>query len=59
MIFDVHRQPLDGRVERRAFWHSPRQQHAVIFEAEVVVKMAGEVFLDAEEAVGLLGRRSP
>ena len=49
MIFDVHRQPLDRRVERRALRHRPRQQHAVVFEAQVVVQMAGQVLLDAEE----------
>ena len=42
------------RVERRTLRHGPRQQHAVVLEAEVVVKMAGEVLLDAEEAIGFL-----
>ena len=49
MILDVHRQPLRLRVERRPFRHRPRQQHAVVLEPEVVVQVAGQVFLHAEE----------
>ena len=30
-------------------WDGPRQQHAVVLEAEVVVQVAGEVLLHAEE----------
>ena len=57
MILDVHRQPLRLRVERRPFRHCPRQQHAFPFEPEVVVEMAGEVLLHAEEQP--LSRASP
>ena len=49
MILDVHREPLGLRIERRALRHRPRQQHAVVLEPEVVVQVAGEVLLDAEE----------
>ena len=49
MILDVHREPFGLRIERRALRHRPRQQHALVLEAEVVVQMAGEVFLHAEE----------
>ena len=49
MIFDVHGEPLRFRIERRAFRHRPRQQHAVVLQAEVVVQMTGEMFLNAEE----------
>ena len=49
VILDVHRQPLDRRIERRALRHGPREQDAVVLEAEVVVQVAGEVLLDAEE----------
>ena len=50
VILDVHRQPLVGGVDRRALRHRPRQQHAVVLDAEVVVQRGGEVFLHAEEA---------
>src|SRR6187455_43183 len=54
MILDVHRQTLGLWIERRAFWHRPREQHPVVLEAEVVVEMAGQVLLDAEEERGAL-----
>ena len=50
VILDVHRQPLVGGVDRRALRHRPRQQHAVVLDAEVVVQRGGQVLLDAEEA---------
>ena len=49
MILDVHREPLRLRIERRSLRHRPRQQHAFVLEAEVVVQVAGEVLLHAEE----------
>ena len=49
MILDVHRQPLVRRIDGRAFGHGPRQQDAVVLEAQVVVQMAGQVLLDAEK----------
>ena len=57
MILDVHRQPLRLRIERRSLRHRPRQQHAVVLEPEVVVQVAGEMLLHAEEAA--LRRPSP
>ena len=56
MILDVHGQPLGLRIERRTFRHRPRQQHAVVLEPEVVVQVAGEMFLHAEEAARALLR---
>ena len=50
VILDVHRQPLGRRVERRSLGHRPGEQHAVVLQAEVVVEVAGQVLLDAEEA---------
>jgi hypothetical protein len=50
MILDVHREPLHRRIERRPLRHRPAQQHAVVLDAEVIVQVAGEMFLDAEEA---------
>ena len=50
VILDVHRQPLVGGVDGRALRHRPRQQHAVVLDAEVVVQRGGQVLLDAEEA---------
>ena len=49
VILDVHRQTLVGGIDRGALGHGPREQHAVVFEPEVVVQMTGEMFLDAEE----------
>jgi hypothetical protein len=54
VILDVHGQPFCCRVERRPLGHRPREQHAVVLETEVVMKMTGEVFLDAKES-----RRAP
>ena len=54
MIFDVHRETLCRGIERRTFRHGPRQQHAVVFQTEVVVKMAREVFLNAEKPIRFL-----
>ena len=56
MILDVHRQPLGLRIERRPLRHRPRQQHAVVLEPEVVVQVAGEMLLDAEEPLARLAR---
>ena len=49
VILDVHRQALGRGIERRPLRHRPRQQHAVVLQAEVVVQVAGEVLLHAEE----------
>src|SRR4051812_45921912 len=54
MIFGLHRQPSGLRIERWPLGHGPRQQHAVVLEAEVVVQVAGKVFLHTEEALGAL-----
>ncbi len=56
MIFDVHRETLGLRIERRPLRHRPRQQHALVFEPEVVMKMAGEVLLDTKEAATVVRR---
>ena len=49
MILHVHRKPFRLGIERRALGNRPREQYAVVLEAEVVVEMARQVFLDAEE----------
>ena len=49
MILDVHGQPLRLRIERGSLGDGPRQQHSVVLEAEVVVQVAGQVLLHAEE----------
>src|SRR5262249_53188877 len=48
VILDRHREPLDARIERGAFRDGPREQHALPFETEVVVQMAGAMLLDHE-----------
>jgi hypothetical protein len=50
MILNHHGEALGRRIERRTFRHRPRQQHTVVLEPEVIMKMAGQMFLDAEEA---------
>ena len=54
VILDVHRQALGLRIERRPLRHRPRQQHAVVLEPEVVVQVAGEMLLHAEEPLAPL-----
>ena len=49
MIFDVHREPLGLRIERGPFGTAQDMQDAVVFETKVVVQVAGEVLLHAEE----------
>src|SRR2546429_379706 len=49
MILDVHGEPLRLRIERGTLGDRPRQQHAVVLEPEVVVQMARQMLLDAEE----------
>src|SRR5262249_23098832 len=51
VILDVHRKALGLGIERRALRHRPREQDAVVFEPEVVVQVAREMFLDAEKAI--------
>jgi hypothetical protein len=49
MIFDVHGKALISRIERRAFRHRPRQQHAIPLQPQVVVQVRRQVLLDTEE----------
>ena len=56
MILGHHREPLRLRIERRPFRNGPRQEDAVVLEPEVVVEMAGEMLLDAEETFVALRR---
>ena len=51
MILDAHREPLRFRIERGALGDGPRQQYAVVLETKVVMQMAGQVLLHAEEPV--------
>jgi hypothetical protein len=59
VILDVHREPLDGGIERRSLGHRPRQQHAVVLQAEVVVQVTGQVLLHAEEPRRAAAGRPP
>ena len=44
MIFDVHREALDGGIEARSFGHGPREQNAVELEAEIVMEAVARCF---------------
>ena len=48
VVFDLHRQPPNGRIEARALRYGPRLHHAVELQAEVVVEVARRVLLDDE-----------
>ncbi len=48
MVLDLHREPPLARVERWPFRDRPRLEHAVEFEAEIVVQSRGVVLLDDE-----------
>src|SRR4030095_280163 len=50
MVFHLHGEAFGGRVERRSLRHGPRQPDDVLAEAEVVVQVAGEMLLHAEES---------
>ena len=49
MILDVHGEPFGLRDRATALRHRPREQHAVVLQPEVVVQVAGEMLLHAEE----------
>ena len=53
MIFDLHGQPLVGRIERGPLWNGPRLENAFHLEPEVIVQAGGFVLLD-NEAIALL-----
>ena len=57
MILGLHGEALLAALERRAFRHGPRQQHAVAFEAEVVVHAACGMLLHHEQQRPLPARR--
>ena len=48
MVFDMHRERADARLERHALRHGPGREHAVALEAEVVVEATCVVPLDDE-----------
>src|SRR5207249_10958519 len=48
MVLDLHREPLDRRVERRPLPHRPREPEPLPLQAEVVVKAGGAVLLHNE-----------
>jgi hypothetical protein len=48
MIFGLDGEPLFGWVECRTFWNCPGTKHALHFQAEVVMKTGGAVFLNDE-----------
>jgi MFS family permease len=58
MILDMHGEPLGGGIEGRPLGHGPGEEYAVVLQAHVVVKVAGQVFLHAEETrLAAAGRR--
>ena len=57
MIFHVSREVLGAGIEGRPFGNGPRFQHAVDFEAEVVVQAGGIMALHAEVVGRLPGVR--
>ena len=57
MIFDVHRESLDGRVHRGALGHGPTLQGAADLEAEVVMEAARGMALNTEDLVAVRARR--
>src|SRR5437870_6649488 len=55
MVLRLHGEAALSQRKRRTFGHRPRFQHAVHFEAKVVMHMAGGMFLhDEPAAVSLL-----
>src|SRR5262249_36441242 len=48
VIFNLHRQPLDGRVVAWPFRHRPGKHYPFPFKAEVIVERGGAMFLDDE-----------
>ena len=50
VILDLHREPLDARIEGGPLRHGPREQHAVPFEAEVVVQRLARCFWTTKRA---------
>ena len=49
MVLGERREALVGRIERQPLGHRPRLQHAVTFQAQVVVHVRGRMLLDHEE----------
>ena len=49
VVLDLHRQPLDRRIERRPLGDRPALEHAVGLEPEIVVQVRGVVLLDDED----------
>ena len=48
MILDLDRQPLVGGIDGRPPGHRPGLEHSAEFEAQIIVQMAGRMFLDHE-----------
>ena len=55
MVFHAHGQPFVARIERRAFGNGPGEQRAAVFQSEIVVQMARQMFLHTEKEFTLLG----
>ncbi len=49
MVLRLRREALFARIERRAFGHGPRLEHAIALETKVVMHAARSVLLDDEE----------
>ena len=49
MVFGLHGEPLFATIQRRTLGNGPRLEHAIAFEAEVVVQARGGMLLHDEE----------
>ena len=59
MVLGVHGEPVLVRVLRDAARQRPRDEHALVLEAQVPVQAAGVVLLDDEAALVRRRRASP
>jgi hypothetical protein len=59
MVFDVHRQRLDGRIEMRPLRHRPTLEDAIQLETEVVMQPPGRMLLHNELPAGRRGNGFP
>ncbi|MNF90082.1 hypothetical protein D3C76_791920 [compost metagenome] len=48
MVFDMHRQTLDRRIQRRAFGHGPALERTFELQAKIIMQVRGVMLLNAE-----------